>query len=529
MINWSASAGSGRQAVNLLGDIGGFVAVFVAYVLAVTGRSPGPIPRTTAIITVLVTTVVLWVWRAKRLTQLKAEAAAPDPANAEQGGVTPKSPLPIVASLVRNSDDRRYAMSPMRCRFELGLLLALTIAATGWSASRVSAAIGEFATPRRPFEQDFICLPSMSGSAPRVIIADFADASTDFASLIEDRLYDALTADMDGSRIVCRWHQVIATRQEAQALGRQARAVLVVWGRSDVVFDAHLELASSQYWDIPGRDLPPLPAEELADFEFARLEPLRLSFLTDFVLSQVLYLDNRVESARALLTKALDRAESHGLAEGNGESLGEGYFQLGYLYDPGAFFPDPDAQRALAAYSRAIKLNPGLREARLNRGKLYASLGSVDLAIADYTALLQMRGKLSADAAVNRAFLQGDQSAAERDFALAIELDPLTGHFFRGTARQNLWNDLDGALEDFEAVAALEPPEYFYYAILGEAQLLAGRDAAAQETYRKLLPRLDAASLEDVIARLRELARGEPRVARGVDAIVTHLQTGRVP
>jgi tetratricopeptide (TPR) repeat protein len=525
MINENTSAGVTRQAVSLIGDIGGSVAVFVAYVLAVTGRSPGPIPQTTAIVTVLVTTVVLWVWRARRVTQLKATGAAAEGANASAEA----SSRTWVASLVGSSESDRYAMSTTRRRAELAFLAILTLAVMGWSASRVSAAVAEFTSPKRRSEQAFTCFPSLSGPGPRVVIADFEEASSDFASLIENRLYDALTAKMDDSRTVCRWQEVVGTRQEAQELGRQTHAVLVVWGRSDVVFDAHLELANAGKWDIPGRDLPPLPAEELADFEFARLEPLKLSFLTDFVLSQVLYLDNKVESARALLARALDRAEGQGLVESNGLSLGEGYFLLGYLYDPGANYPDPNPQLALDAYSRVIQLNPRLHAATLNRGKLYESLGDVELAIADYTALVETHGELAADAAVNRAFLQGDRNAAERDFALGIELDPLTGHFFRGVARQNLWNDLDGAVSDFEVVAKLEPPGYFYYAMLGEAQLLAGQAAAARETYRALLARLDQVALQAVIASLQDLAQREPELAPAIDRILSDLRTARVP
>lgn len=530
-MNDSGPPGVGRQAGNLFGEVSGYVAVIVAYVLAVSGRSPGPIPQTTAIITVLVTTIVVWVWRTNRI--MRREVRAADAALVHPAAAKPDPHVRVNRLLepFLGPGDPPYAMSLVRRRAELAFLTILTIAATAWSASRVSAAIPEFTGLRGSAAAAFTCLPAVNARGPRVVIADFEEASPQYASLIENRLFDALTEDLDGSRTICRLRQAVGTRQEARTLGQQTQAVLVIWGRSDVVFDVHLELANSRSnaWDVPGRNLPPLPSDELADFEFAVREPDRLSFLTDIVLSQVLYLDNKTASARQLLGEALERAEAQDLGQNNARDLGEAYLLLGYMVDPYANPTQADLQQALAAYSRSLELNPDLHAAALNRGKAYEALGELDLAIADYDTLIAARGQLAADAAVNRAYLQTDRSAAERDFALAIQLDPLLGHWHRGVARQDLWDDLAGAVEDFAAAVKLGPQDDFYYESLGEAQLLAGQDAAARETYRDLVSRLDRTARQGLIERLEALALEQPDVAAGVTVILAELRGAALP
>lgn len=65
----------------------------------------------------------------------------------------------------------------------------------------------------------------------------------------------------------------------------------------------------------------------------------------------------------------------------------------------------PEHQAAVRRFSRAYELDPGLRQARLDRGIiLYRELGRTDEALADFDALLAEDPKF-APALLNRALL----------------------------------------------------------------------------------------------------------------------------
>jgi tetratricopeptide (TPR) repeat protein len=520
-----------RQAVNLLGDVGGFVAVLVAYVLALSGRSPGPIPQTTAVITVLVTTVVVWAWRANRITR-RRYAGQPTALAGDMPPAEPVQPTPTSRLLdpFRSVGNPPYAMPLARRRTELTGLAMLTLASAVWLGVRLPDALSELTGGVAPRALGR-CYPAGNTRAPRVVIADFNEsATTQSIAYVEDRLYDSLTANAGDDRQICRLYKTVGTKQEAREVGQSTHAVLVVWGRSDVLYEAHLELANGAVsgWDVPGLDLAPLPTEEVADYAFASKEHERLSFLTDFVLSQLLYLQHQPETARALLGRALSQAEEAGFVQANAADLGEAYFFLGFLFDPHVT-AQPDAQQALDAYTRAIELKPGFPAALLNRGNLYMESGVRDLAFADYTALIAMRGPLSATAAANRAGLRPDRAAAEEDLAVAVALDPPSGYLARGSAREERWKDMAGALDDYAAAVQSAPEDWFYYHVLGHAQLRAGQTAAARATFRAAVPYLDSASREMIVGALEQLIEEMPETAEGSRAIIADLRAVRVP
>ena len=119
--------------------------------------------------------------------------------------------------------------------------------------------------------------------------------------------------------------------------------------------------------------------------------------------------------------------------------------------------------------------------------------------MADYALLIEEQSPLAASAHVNRAFLQPNREAAERDFESAIRLDPKEGHWHRGNAHLHLWNDPAAAIDDFEEVVKLNPEEFFIYHSLGRAQLIAGQADAAAETYREITVHLNEDTRQFVI------------------------------
>ena len=86
-----------------------------------------------------------------------------------------------------------------------------------------------------------------------------------------------------------------------------------------------------------------------------------------------------------------------------------------------------DYDQAIANYTHAIRLNPNLAKAFINRGNVYAAgKNDLDLAIADYDQAIWLDPKL-ASAYFNRGVAYGykaDYDRAIADYTQAIRLDP---------------------------------------------------------------------------------------------------------
>jgi tetratricopeptide (TPR) repeat protein len=308
-------------------------------------------------------------------------------------------------------------------------------------------------------------------------------------------------------------------------LGERTQAAIIVWGRSDVVFEAHIEVAG---WDLRGRDLPPLPSEDVARSTFVIREQIHLGFLTEFTFSEILYLDNQLERAQQVLNKALTRAEQQGLSEDNAADLAEAYYLQGFISKES---PKPDFQQAIVAYSNAFELDPTFYAAILNRGEIYRQLGEDERARADYELLIEEHTSLAASAYIDLALLvkDSDQEAAERYFVSAIELNPLDGHWYRGNARLYEWNDPEGAVDDFNEAIKLKPGAYFFYDSLGQAQLIAGQRDNAIETYQEIIAYLDEDARREVIEELKALSQQRPDLNESITGIIRSLQEATLP
>src|SRR5262249_28231960 len=82
--------------------------------------------------------------------------------------------------------------------------------------------------------------------------------------------------------------------------------------------------------------------------------------------------------------------------------------------------------KAIAAYTEAIRLNPSFAQAYTDRGVIYYRLDRYDEAIADYEKSLDLRPQ-HAPTYFNRAGAyrqKGDTVQAIADYSKALELDP---------------------------------------------------------------------------------------------------------
>jgi tetratricopeptide (TPR) repeat protein len=511
-----------QQIGHRLGEVAGFVAAMVAYLVALSGRSPGPMPKMTAVLTVMATTIALWVWRWPQIIRQKP---APEILSTEP--IVPKS-RSLVARLLdpfRSPGLWTYVLSLTRRRVEVLVLIALSLVTVAWTGFALPRAIPELSGTSAPAPLPIKCTDTTESNALRVVIADFDEVGPADELLLENRLFDSLSERTEEDMAICRLQQVIALRTEALALGEQMQAAIIVWGRKDVIFEVHLEVAG---WELPGRYLPPLPVEIATGSDFQIREPKHLTFLVEFTFSEILYLDGQLERAQSMLSETLTTAEQEGLAEDSADELAEAYFMQGFLFD-GAISPKPDNQRALVAYSRAFELDPTLYRAILNRGKVYEQLGDIDSAMADYALLIEEQSPLAASAHVNRAFLQPSREAAEREFESAVKLDPLEGHWNRGIAHLYIWNDPTAAVDDFSQAVKLNPTDFFFYHSLGQAQLLAGQTDAAAETYREITAHLNEDTRQIVIQELEMLQQDRPDLKETISTIISDLQAAMLP
>jgi tetratricopeptide (TPR) repeat protein len=516
-----------KQIGNLLGEVSGFVVAIVAYLMAVTGQSPGPLPQTTAVFTVVVTTLALWAWRWSQITRQKP---APEGKVLVTGKVPDKPQLRSLGDRLldpfRSSGARSYALSLTRRRVEAAGLALLTLATATWTGFAMPDLVSELAGPTPSPSLPMTCLGSKESTALQAVIPTFNRAEGAPDLQLAERLFDQLSEYIVGDVAVCRVAQVVSNRGEALDLGRQTTAAIVIWGRIDVaVFEVNLKVAD---WDLPDRTLPPLPSEEAADSTFQIREPLHIRFLTEFTLSQILYLDNRPEEAREMLERALVTARQEGLDEENPKDLAEAYFFLGFLFDT-RISPNPDLERAIEAYSQAAELDPTFYRTFLNRGFAYAALGETDQAVADYTVLIEAESPLAGPAYVNRAQLQPTHKLAESDFEAAIQLIPLEGLVSRGRFRLWKWNDPPGAIEDFQQALRLTSEDPYLYHDLGQAQLIANRFDAAIQTYSDAITYMTPEDRDIIVEELGWLAEDNPHLKEPVAAIIAKLQATPPP
>ena len=124
---------------------------------------------------------------------------------------------------------------------------------------------------------------------------------------------------------------------------------------------------------------------------------------------------------------------------------------------------------AIAAYTKAINLNPGACMAYGYRGIAYEEIGDYPKALSDYTAAIELKPDAPIASALysDRGYMReqhGEFTAAFSDYNKAIELDPKNNNvlFRRGmTLAQK--GKLQEAVIDFTTACEIDPSEYRSY------------------------------------------------------------------
>lgn len=145
------------------------------------------------------------------------------------------------------------------------------------------------------------------------------------------------------------------------------------------------------------------------------------------------------------------------------------HYQRGNMY-----YREGAYDRAIAAYSRAINLNPNYISAYINRGSVYTAKGNYDRALADYNRAveLQPRDPVSFFNRGNVYRKRREYPRALADYTEAIRLDPTDpdAYFNRGEVLRRM-KRLAEAAADFQQVIRLS----------------AGKDEAGVTQARRLL------------------------------------------
>src|SRR6516165_10776331 len=139
-----------------------------------------------------------------------------------------------------------------------------------------------------------------------------------------------------------------------------------------------------------------------------------------------------------------------------------------------AYVRKGDMDRAIADFSEAIRLDPNYALASSNRGIAYAKKGDNDRAIADYNEAVRLDPK-NALAFANRGIAygkKGDNDRAIADYSEAIRLNPNVAMTFNN--RGFLYfkkGDTRRAIADFDEAIRLDPKSALAFCNRGNAKL----------------------------------------------------------
>ena len=129
--------------------------------------------------------------------------------------------------------------------------------------------------------------------------------------------------------------------------------------------------------------------------------------------------------------------------------------------------------KAIAAYTEAIRLDPNCAVAYHNRGSLWTFKGDNQKAIADYTEAMRLDSQY-ADALYGLGFgwfNKGEYGKAVVAYSEAIRLDPqradARAYYYRGNARDKL-GEYEKAIADYHQALRLDPQFALPYFSLGQ-------------------------------------------------------------
>ncbi|MBN3899389.1 MAG: serine protease [Nostoc sp. NOS(2021)] len=342
----------------------------------------------------------------------------------------------------------------------------------------------------------------------KIVIAKFNIYTTDILE-IEKRLSDKLQKDSQKlDKIdVCFVDKIVSTNKEAQQLGNDENATIVIWGRRNASsFEVNLKGIKQEIRFLSSLSIP---ATDTSEYNLQTQDILDLtSLMTAVGVSITYYLNKEIPKAREVLAEALKNAESKEFGknnERNAEKLAEAYYFLGSMFevdinDSNCVNTFKACQNALNAYEKASEYNKFKPSQNLlNKGILYEKLNLPDKAIEAYRTIIDYEP-------------ESDSAVVARVYRADVLLSK---------------GEKEEAIKDLDIVCQREPANLEYRHFLGLAQLQTGKLEKAKETYQYVNIYVDSNKelKNEIIEDLNTLAKGtkSPDIKKAIHEIISTL------
>jgi tetratricopeptide (TPR) repeat protein len=358
-----------KQFVTMLGEIGGYVTAIVAYTLAIFEHPPPPFlsyASTISVLTVLVSSIVLWVWRWPKIIRKKPTET---PAILTLKTKFPEEPAAknILLAQFKTTYSHLYNMPLVQRRLEFTSLCALSLIALGLTGFKAVAVDEEIS--------GFHCFRHVE-NAPIIVIANF-DATV--LSYLGDGLYNFMVSQPGSGLEVCRYNNTFNLIDEAQEFGESKHAAMVIWGNQN-------EKQAEVYLTTIAIDWNTL--DESREQQLSSNSKAEITLLGQQIIAKILFFQEEPVRAQESLGIAIKNAVDEGLREANPRLVADSYFLLGLLFDPDQNTQRPtaaDVDQAIENYSKSIDADPDLDVAYIN----LASLLPGETALEEYDKLIR--------------------------------------------------------------------------------------------------------------------------------------------
>ncbi|HLA07984.1 MAG TPA: hypothetical protein VJ022_11100 [Anaerolineales bacterium] len=459
-----------KQFFGTIGELGKYAATILAYVVAIAGVSP-EYPQLVSVLTVVITTAAVWVWRWPHLSQKH-----PPPSDKELLIVGESRPKEILSQTnrfwepFRSSSRHSFVLTLFRRRVEISVMLALAAFSIWFSASKSQKVYEEVS--------GLECSYASQNNAPRVVIAEFYIA-TGSDTAFEANMFSSMRDQFDQAITVCRYSQEIEDGKDAEELGRNRPGTIVVWGVSDQdYFQINITPINWPGLELNWRASPENSKE---------LRAWAIEYVSQIIIIEVSFDNGDIGSEIRHLNVAINNASEQNWAEDDLKQLAPAYFLAGLLFEEAG-----DPSGALEAYTKTIAMDSNYEVALLNRGNLfYWSFNDTASAMADFNELIERNSDFAADAFASRASIQPEWENEKSDLIHAIKINP---------------------------------GEQYYYHLLGLQALAEGEIDTAMHAYRDLLDHLDSGTRDEFITDLKHLALEDPSLQTSVEEIIDLLQ-----
>ena len=286
--------------------------------------------------------------------------------------ITPGSNKPIVSQGKKEKHRKRK-----RCLARLGLLLIPVLVWVGYR-----------------FYQHQVSLPPKDF---KILVANFEGSdSTDHR--VTQEIFRNLEQELEryGDDVkVERLDKSLKSIRAAKAVGKQEKAVIVIWGDYQVLEDVvpisvnfQILKETTDYFELGESVQGKTQTAQLSQLNSFKLQTnlsQEMTYLSLFTLGMYRYLDEDWEQAQTFYNQSLKALQT------SNEPINSLEREVIYFYLGNSFSFIERYEEVIASYDQAIKIKPDLYEAWSNRGVALSNLGRNEEAIASYDQAIKFK------------------------------------------------------------------------------------------------------------------------------------------